>query len=288
MPDELPEAKPIPDDVVRISHSMADTYNGCQRRFELAHKYNGKGLEPNEAPHALARGTFGHAVMAAFFSKIKEGQDSNQDFYMQAKAAAMQELMTDIILSNELSPTIMYWIETIWPTLGWKILRVEEKHYLKVGENVVFPFTLDLLIEENGEIVLVDHKFAADAYDADMLALYPQLPKYIGALRAEGIPVVRGKYNFLRTRSMKDFEKKIVITPVTVSTERIKNSFVDQGDTMTAILNHKGKYRRNISYTCAYCPFKDICAIEMRGDDATALINANYRPNTYSYDPETV
>lgn len=265
---------------------MADTYNACQRRFELSHVYNGKGLEPHEAPHALARGTYGHSVMAAFFRKIKEGQDKNEDYYMLAKAEAMKELMTDVLLSNEISPVIMYWIETIWPTLNWKILRVEEKHYLQVGEGVIFPFTLDLLVEENGEIILVDHKFSADAYDEDMIALYPQIPKYVGALRAEGIPVVRGKYNFLRTRSMKDFAKKIEIKPVKVTPQRIKQAFIDQGDTMTAIINHKGKYRRNISYNCAYCPFKDVCAVEVRGDDASLMLQSNFRPNTYSYDPE--
>ena len=262
---------------------MADTYNACQRRYYFAHVYgNGIGLMPNVLPHALHRGIYGHKVMQAFFQTIK-GREKDSFAFKEAKAAALMEMIQDPEMNHEVGPTILYWFDEVWPTLDWKILQVEQKHYLKLGNGVVFPYTIDLVILENGQTIIVDHKFAADAYESDMLDLYPQLPKYIGGLRTEGMSIDFGKYNFIRTRSMKDMEKKIVITAVKPSKQRIVEAFKDQGKAMTKIMNHTGEYDRNIGYTCKYCPFKDICRIEVRGDDPTNLINSNFKPNEYGY-----
>lgn len=276
----------MPEEVlkeVRISHSMADAYNACQKRYEFAHVYgNGVGLMPLQLPHALRRGIFGHKVMDAFLRTIM-GREKDPQAFKEAKAAALMEMIQEPELNMEIGQTILYWFDNVWPQLDWKILQVEQKHFLNLGNGIVFPYTVDLVIEENGQLVLVDHKFAADAYEADMLDLYTQIPKYIGGLRTEGIQISYGKYNFIRTRSMKDMEKKIVITAVKPSKQRIVESFKLQGMTMTKIMNHQGEYFRNVGYTCKYCPFKDICRIEMRGDDATNYINSNYKPNEYGY-----
>jgi hypothetical protein len=270
---EVESEKPL-----RVSHSMAEAYAACQKRYEYAHL---EQLAPKEVPAALALGTYGHKVFEIFFNDIKDGI-SDKD----AMLKAMRYAYSDIQKFDKVGESLLYWFESVWPTLGWKILEVEKTTYLELNTETQFPFTIDLLIELNGQLYIVDHKFTADQYPEEVLLIYPQMPKYVGALRATGTPVVGGIYNIVRTRAMKDISAKLVRQPMKINRDRIINSMKMQLAYTERIRSHEGEYLRNINNNCKYCPFVDLCGLEMNGEDSTSLKAVNFVPNTYGYNGE--
>lgn len=261
--------------VWRISHSTGEAFLACEKKYELAHVEN---LAPKKMPAALALGIYGHKVMEVFFNEIKESGDSDK-----AQALALRHAYQDIEHFGKIGKELIHWFDSVWPTLGWKILEVEKTYYLKLNEETEYPFTVDLVIELNGQLLIVDHKFTADAYAEELLLVYPQLPKYIGAIRALGTPVVSAIYNIIRTRSMKDMDAKMVRQALRPNNARIQNSFKIHLNTIDKIKNHTGEFVRNVGYGCKFCSFVDLCGLEMNGEDSTALKATEFVPNTYGY-----
>jgi hypothetical protein len=86
---------------------------------------------------------------------------------------------------------------------GYLILGAEAAFNLKLTDEASYTFIVDLIVKTpQGEIVAVDHKNQYDFINEGDARLLPQLPKYIGALRALGTPVEYGLYNQLRTRKV--------------------------------------------------------------------------------------
>jgi hypothetical protein len=272
---EIVDIQPDDDKVWRISHSTGEAFQACEKKYELAHVEN---IAPKNMPHQLALGIYGHGVFQKFFEVIKDTNDAQL-----AQVTALRHAYQDIFHFDKIGNELIYWFDNIWPTLGWKIIEVEKTFYLKLNETTEFPFTVDLIIELNGQLFIVDHKFTADAYDEPLLLVYPQLPKYMGALRAKGYAIKGALYNIIRTRSMKDMEKKMVIQKVPINNERIKNSFKIHLNTIDKIKNHTGEYVRNVGYGCKFCSFVDLCGLEMNGQDSTALKANDFTENTYGY-----
>src|SRR2546427_129399 len=133
--------EPAPQ-VLRVSHSMAEAYMGCEKRYEFAHV---EKLQPKKTPAQLALGTYGHKVFEVFFKAIKEGMDSDTA-QKEALSWAYQDKDRFMTIGKEL----IHWFDTVWPTLGWKILEVEKTYYLRLNEDTEYPFTVDLLVEVNG------------------------------------------------------------------------------------------------------------------------------------------
>lgn len=271
----IEDLQPEVSKIFRVSNSAADAYNACEYRYYLAHVEN---IAPKEPPAQLALGIYGHGVFEVFFNEIKKHGDSKL-----AQVMALKKAYEDIYHFSKIGKELIHWFDTVWPTLGWKIIEVERTYYLKLTEDEEFPWTIDLLIELNGQLYLVDHKFTADAYPEEVLLVYPQLPKYIGGLRAKGIPVKGAIYNIVRTRSMKDLDAKLVRQVVRVNNDRIKNSFRIHLATIDKIKNHEGEWVKNPGYGCKFCAFVDICGLELNGEDATALKANDFVPNTYGY-----
>jgi hypothetical protein len=267
-----PEA---PQKVWRISHSTGEAFLTCEKKYEYAHVEN---LAPKQMPAALALGIYGHGVFQVFFEQIKEHGNAEV-----AQVIALRHAYKDIFHFGKIGSELIHWFDTVWPTLGWKILEVEKTYYLKLNEDTEYPFTIDLLIELNGQLLIVDHKFTADSYAEELLLVYPQLPKYIGALRALGTPVVSAIYNIVRTRSMKDLDAKLVRQPLKVNGPRIRKSFEIHLNTIDKIKSHEGEFVRNVGYGCKFCSFIDLCGLEMNGEDSTALKAVDFVPNTYGY-----
>jgi hypothetical protein len=105
-------------------------------------------------------------------------------------------LELDKILAN-------YW--PIAENLPWEILHVEQQFDVWLTQEFEFSMRLDLLIRDlsDGKIKVVDHKFVYDFWNMDKIRLSGQLPKYIGALRANNIKVDDAILNQIRYRKMK-------------------------------------------------------------------------------------
>ena len=281
----------------KISHSMADAYMSCQKKFEYAHI---KKIMPVTTPEALARGIYGHKIMELFFTAIKEGTVPSQ-----AKSIAFLNAMDDPKYFNKIWNRIEHFIDEIYPTLGWvEVISIECTYRLDVGTRFQFPFTVDLVVRlESGEVAAIDFKFGADAYSDEMLQLYPQLPKYVGGLRILGANGLLDHeaptlafYVFIRSRAnIADKTKFVEIHEVKATDVRIRNSFIEQDRVAAAIIAHEEDasrpYPRTFNNNCKYCPFIDLCIAEMNGKDSEqvkTMEDVLYTTNTYGYDLEEV
>jgi hypothetical protein len=271
---------------------MADAYAACQKRFEYSHV---KKLMPVVTPEALARGIYAHNLMEIFFTAIKEGES-----HETAKSITLLNAADDPKYFNKIWNRIEYFLDEIYPTLGWlEIISIERTYRLDVGDKFQFPFTVDLVVRmADGIVYAIDFKFGADAYDEQMLKMYPQLPKYVGGLRVLGMQKLlehevptKAMYVFIRSRhNIADKNKFVEIHPVEVSDARIRNSFIEQDQTATAIISHLESNRpfiRTFNNNCKYCPFIELCVAEMNGRDPEEIKTMEavlYKENSYGYE----
>ena len=252
-----------------ISHSEVEAYGQCQRKHWYAHE---RRLQPKSSSIALQRGNAGHQMLENFFT----GKDIMWD--PKGKLADI-----DIMPKMEAMSLVTYWINNIWPTLDWKIVKVEEEFQIPIREGLVFPFKMDLLIEKRGRLYIVDHKFASDAYSDEVVKILPQIPRYIWGLRKSGLNVHGGFYNFFRTRKINNPAEKFKIVPVEVTDKRIEESMRDWDLGVKQILSDKEPARTSNKMNCDHCGFYNLCVAELNGAKTDFMLKAQYEPNTYGY-----
>ena len=269
-----------------ISHSEADAFAQCEKKHEYAHIQK---LQPKTSSLALNRGTAGHAMLEKFFEGIKAGESAET-----AKMTALinNELLTgmDMQAVTEAMLLVKPWIEKIWPTLGWKIVAIEEEFRIPVNEEIVYPFKVDLIIQHRGEYKIVDHKFTYDKYDEGLLNLLPQVPRYAGALQKLGTPIVSGIYNIFKTRKLNDPMDKYVQQEINFNAKRVENSLKELVLTMKEIHSRKTLGIEGIrtanKMNCGHCGFAMLCAAELAGEDTTMMREVDFEPNAYGYSEE--
>lgn len=297
---EIPEITTV--NPIKISYSKGQAFKACEKKFSYAHLElhvndpKKPGLMPKSKSPALARGSFGHAVMERAMKELQpQSFPYSQETCVLAISNAIQWGLSqpDSNYMPDIMKQMMHFMTNVFPVIGWRVLEVERTFLLPVGKDavsgrdIVYPFTVDLVLEINGRIFITDYKFSADAYSQDRIDIEPQIPGYIGALRALGIDVVSGFYVFFRTRKMKNVEEQVVVTAIRPNDVRIKQSFREHLMTTKKIIdfqNNKTEPVRNAGNNCDYCDFKKICAIELRGDDASLMKQIDYLPNDYGYE----
>ena len=266
-----------------ISHSEADAFAQCEKKHEYAHIQK---LQPKTSSLALNRGTAGHAMLEKFFELTKAGADLNT---AKNEALMNNDLLAgmDMQAVTEAFLLVKPWIEKVWPTLGWKIVEIEAEFRIPVNESIIYPFKVDLIIEHRGELKIVDHKFAYDPYDDNMIALLPQIPRYAGALRKLGVPIQSGIYNFFRTRKLNNPMDAYVQEPVEFNDARVENSLKELVLTMKEIHQRKTLGIEGIrtanKMNCGHCGFSLLCAKELSGEDTTMMREVDFEPNQYGY-----
>jgi hypothetical protein len=294
-------------ETIKISYSKAQAFKSCDYKFWLAHvrKYADDsvkpGLMPNEKSEALRRGTHGHLMMEWFHNEVKE------KLTFPYNAAECSRIMADTLArgmgeNSEDTGTVMkqmmYYGANVFPHKNWRILEVEKEYRIQIGIDPltglmkVVPITVDLVVDIGGTIVIIDHKFSADTYKEDRRDIEPQLPVYIGVMRAMGIPVRYGIYNFMRTRKMNNVEEQVVQEPVKPNDARIQQSFKDHLVTFVKIIRFQEDIKsgaievptRSVSNNCDYCDFKRVCKTALKGEDTTAMIQHGFTANDYGYE----
>lgn len=270
-----------------ISHSEVEAFSQCEKKHEYAHIQK---IQPNKSSTALDRGNAGHLIFEVFLKGIKAG--------LNVESAKQQALMNPKLMEKypmvavgEAMGWCSYWIDNVWPRLGWKIVEVETEYQIPVGEGLIYPLKVDAIIEKRGELEIVDHKFTYDAYSDIVCRLNPQMPRYAGALRKLGINIRRGTYNFIRTRPLKNPEDRYKQVPVNFNDNRIKQSIMEMIQEMKTIkeLEETPIERRRLSIrtankmNCDHCGFNELCARELEGQDTTILRKLEFIPNTYGY-----
>ena len=300
--DNTPDRIDLPFTVLNVSYSKAQAFRTCKFKFQQAHvrphspTAKKPGLMPKKKGKALARGTLGHAIMERFLKRVKDQLEFPYD------PAKCKEFISDAVawgygedyeLVAEIATQCLHFGSNVFPYKGWRILEIEKEYRISVGTHpvtgvtLVVPMTIDLIVEINGEIVVIDHKFSADAYSDQRCEIEPQLPIYIGVLRAHKIPAKYGIYNFMRTRKMKNVEEQVVQKPCKPNNHRVKQSFKEHLDTTKDIHEFQSlglMPTRNPNNNCDYCDFAKLCAVDLRGDDTTLMAQVDFEANDYGYE----
>ena len=283
---------PVEPKPYRISHSQLDTYLQCGKKFYFAHEYEDGGLEPDKHSRALTLGTIGHKLFEGFFSAKKDGVGDKAAMFNAMEFA--QEYKGEDEYFDALR-LVSNWIAANPETIArWEVIETEHTYFLPVGvaddgRPIEFPFTSDLIVRDrvNGKIFAVDHKFLTDFYKDELMALFPQLPKYVGALRALGLNVDDAYYNMVRTRNLKapQPEDLYKLHRLNLTDARIVEAMKQQIEGMFEIANSPKKKLRTINkMNCGNCGFLELCIEEANQRPTRALIKHGYKKNSYGYD----
>jgi hypothetical protein len=285
-----------------LSHSEAESFSMCEQRHYYAF---GEKIAPKKQSVSLHRGNDGHSLMQAFFTEYRETH--NWRLALKAvEAKYHQQLLENTADPNyqleltKLLPRVVGFLENYEMRIkAWKIVAVEQEFRLPVAEDFTYPFRVDLAIEEKGLSKIVDWKFTYDFYKPEVVSVLPQIPKYIGALRALGFEVVDGYYGFIRYRAIKNLtgpNQIYNLHPVTPSRQRIMRSFQDFLVTLEQIVemrrlspeDWKAKTRRaGNNMICKSCGYAFLCQAELEGSDGKMIRHQDFVPNTYGYSEDT-
>ena len=286
-----------------VSHSEVDSYLLCRRKHYYGY---GLSLQRVQESASLATGTAGHKILEVFYTRIMElgatAEEQKESFQagLESALVAFDEITKDgyedannrarleDVLFNE---DYGYFANEFFLNNGWRVLAVEAEFNLQYDDETEasYPFVVDMIVEDpDGKYVVIDHKFVYDFYTPAQTDLQPQIPKYIGALRALGHEISYGAYNMLRTRKLKEPtpESNNYLMLLKPNSSRIVNTFMEQLGVAAEIQalkeltieeQDKRAYRTANKMVCQSCSFRDLCSIELMDGNVELLKKTDYK-----------
>jgi len=185
-----------------------DSYLLCRRKDYYGYTLR---LERVREVSSTSLGTAIHRVLAAFYREAMAG--GNFDECLDAAWEELRNVYAEGFTNPENRQDIevtlrFYFDDEPFISKGYQVLGVEEELNLAY-EGGEYPFVVDLILEDpKGYIVVVDHNSAYRFNYYDNTDMMPQIPKYIGALRALGRKAHYGLYNLLRTEKIQGEKMK--------------------------------------------------------------------------------
>lgn len=292
-----------------ISQSEVDSRLACERKHWYAFgKQHPKhpdtnGLQATHHSDSLTRGTVGHKVLEEYYDFIKQGVHRDAAFN-QARAQHTVRLTKDLEHAEIYTEVTNYFTayHDEYRNEDFEPLVMEHNFELRIDTDLVFPFTPDAIFREKstGKIYVVDHKFLYRFYQDRVFPILPQMLRYAWALRQMGYEVHGYMYNMIstdkRAQPQNRFKRhKVDFTPQHErKMERVAKELVA---TMREIVTDKRsdpqvwdtqRSRRNMSsFTCANCPFLELCIAELEGQNGVDLmVSQFFESNKYGYGRE--
>lgn len=292
-----------------VSNSEVSDFLLCQRKHYYAHL---RKLKRKGQSDALTRGIVGHEALASYYEVLMDNSPGEPSQVHSASVLDRAEQAARATLHGYLSAgdslvgqEIVYDLDRILKRYfeyaandNWTILAVEKQYGIPINNDFEYTMRLDVLAVINGEPTLVDHKFKYNFFTQAELDMNAQVPKYIGTLKYNGIPVERGMMNQIRYRVSKDQSdenmfKRVYIKPHPVE---IKNTLREQILVSEKIIDRRAltveqqseaALRVMSPMICKNCPFIDLCKAELQGGDITLAIRSEFEVNDYGYNDDT-
>ncbi len=274
-----------------VSHSEVDSYLLCRRKHYYGYTLS---LQRVQESAALAMGSAGHKVLEVFYTAIVRG-DSFDEALEEAKIVA-DELRQQVSIPANRANIFDTLFDIYFPNEplvkeGWEILAVEKQFNLEYDPETQaqYPFVVDVIAKSpEGKVVVIDHKFVYDFYNYEASIMQPQIPKYVGALRALNYKIDHGAYNMIRTRKLKESTAEGMISWLDVKPEpaRVQQVFKEQIAVASDIMAIKNlspemqdahAYRVANKMVCQSCSFLDICRTELSGGNSKLMIETEYK-----------
>ncbi len=284
-----------------ISNSEVQAWLSCRLMYYYAYVLT---LKPKGVQYALDRGTIGHAAMEFYINRRLEG--ATHEEAMSAMPEYWQSLTCGIDLKMEVMFLFNRYMEFHkgWPE--WKLLGTEQRHDMILTDDITIPITYDLMVEEiaTGNILIGDFKFTYDFWKPVAHALNGQMYKYITVMQKNGINVVGGFVEEIRTRSLgaekssdyrnlwrRQFYYPSAVRRRNALKQHLQASFEiikfwtktkeEMYDDAIPVMNQYGP--------CKYCSFSGLCISRLDGKDVTYDIEVDFEQNTtygYNFDDE--
>lgn len=278
---------------VNISNSEVASYLKCERRHFYGFRL---GLVPKSMSRSLLRGTVGHEGLAEYYLSLQRGdapEDAPAKAIIKVRELAMQDLSNAETYSEVIDLLNRYfqWCQT---QDNFEVLDVERMYYMPIMDGHHFSMRLDMLVRFTsgafmGEVVLFDHKFVYDFWPENAMTINAQIPKYLGALKFNNVPVRRAIINQIRTRvnkgPMADSEK-FRRSQMNVGMNEIKNLIREQIIASERILalnalsedEHSARVLRAMDrFTCENCPFLALCKADLNGEDTSLMRQVEFQ-----------
>ena len=286
-----------------VSHSEVDSYLLCRRKHYYGY---GLSLERITQSNSLATGVAGHKILEEFYKHILDNgitAEEQAEAFEDALQVALQSYQ-DIVADGyedadrraKLSDILFdshygYFANEFFVRQGWRVHAVEAEYNLQYDDDTEasYPFVVDMIVQDtDGNYVVIDHKFVYDFYTPEQTDLQPQIPKYIGALRALGHEVSYGAYNMLRTRKLKEptAESNNYLMILKPNSTRVVNTFMEQLGVAAEIQalkelpieeQDKRAYRTANKMVCQSCSFRDLCSTELMGGNVELMKQTEYK-----------
>lgn len=296
-----------------VSHSRVEAYMRCRRQEYYSY---GRKIQKRDTSIALALGTAIHSVLEALYSTVlaagmsKAKQRAAYPDGVKAALARVEEIYAEGFTDSEKRAPLRLiiekylqrepFIDNAWrddDDRQWLILAVEKEFNLRWDDETdsQYPFVIDLIVKDpEGYTIVVDNKGVYDLYKYEDTILMPQIPKYVGALRALGYKVGNyGVYNMLRTRpdpktKVRPLQEWAQAMDVEVNATRVGRVFDEQIEASREVhaldaLSPEDRERKalrvfNTDICNRLCDFKDICVEELRGGNVAILMKTEYEP----------
>ena len=298
-----------------VSHSRVESYLRCKRQEYYSY---GRKLQKIETSTALALGTAIHSVLEALYrhvlaagmskakqkkaypEAVKKALSRVDELYKEGFEDSPKRAPLRLIIEKYLQREPF--IDNAWredDNRQWLIMAVEKEFSLEWDPETKssYPFVIDLILKDpDGYTIVADNKGVYDLYRYEDTQLMPQIPKYIGALRALGYKVGNyGIYNMLRTRP----EPKTKPRPlgewaycmsIEVTGVRVQRTFQEQIITSQEVhkLDSLSPEERDLLAVRVHntdvcgrmCDFKDLCIEELRGGNTAILLKSEFKTKT--------
>lgn len=299
-------------DELTVSHSRVESFLQCARKEYYSY---GRKLQKQETSTALALGSAIHKVLETLYRHVLEAgmsKKAQREAYPEAVELALgmvEQLYKDGFQdSPKRAPLSLIiekylqrepFIDNDWredDDRQWLILAVEKEFRLEWDPDTKssYPFVVDLLVKDpDGYVIVVDNKGVYDLYNFEETELMPQIPKYIGALRALGYKIGNyGVYNMLRTRPdtkagrplhewarAMDFQISGVRVQRSFQEQIVASQLVHDLDSLSDEDRDLRAIRTHNKDTCVrMCDFRELCVAEMAGKNTAVLMKSTYEP----------
>jgi len=192
-----------------ISHSRVEAYLSCRRKDWYGYQFPtdiGRGIRRQQTSDSLGMGTAFHRIAAVYYTVFLNGgeREEAQEYAWGEYERIIEEGFEEAGGQKATLETVVHrWIDNETLSEDYEILGVEQEFNLQSDEGE-FPFIVDLLVRDRrtGLVYVVDHKTGYYLYRPEYTDLMPQVPKYIGALRALGYNIAGGLYQVVRTQAL--------------------------------------------------------------------------------------
>lgn len=150
-------------------------------------------------------------------------------------------------------------------------------HFKYLGRPVFFHVIVDLIAEEAGDLMVIDHKSSGAEWSFDDLRFDAQLPFYLNALRQSGVDPQRAYIQWINTYPYKKLHEKknsdlFKRLPAPVSIGRLEKQYENVVLKIKEMLGAK-THSRKLNRNCKYCPFREVCNHYLDGLDEEKILD---------------